>query len=533
MISSSRAGSTSRARFALPPWAGPLAFMLVAGIYAVVRFSGQWAEADSATFARVVRTFIGEGKLVSSAEPVYPNGYAFQVLSAYIVALTGLDVASIQQVIYPLTAAVVVLPAWVLYRELTESARGATLATLLLMTQPEFLFVVLRSSHEKFTRTLMLVLLFLLLRSFRLRGRPVLLASHVVAFHLAAFALIVSNNLIAHSFMIAVAGAVALAALLRRRSPALMEQSGAALRRLPYTVFGFLVLIYLVTFFVYSPAQHDLLVLRNMGERIAALLLDVQKTGGQSATNPYAQVQLAWISVSAYLLVSIANWGVLVSSFIIWAAQGIRWLFRGVAPATRAAQLMWLLYTSFAIQGVLSILSDASGVLGSNLQHRIFPSFSIMAVALVGAALAGWQPPRLSRLVQPVLALLLSVVAILSIMKATNEPLVSNKWTFYQPAEMEAIMWGDAHLKDAEIWTEFDERLLVAFDTAAGGSRNGNELTAWSLRDSTRNVLITEVTRLRSLRLMLPLPVPPNAFRVFDNGEAALYHRRPETPYQP
>lgn len=524
-------------------WLSPLLFMAIVGSYLVARYNGQWAEADSATFTKIIRAFTEGGRLAPEFGPVYPNGYLFQAISSFILALTGIDVVNLQQVLFPLLSLLVVLPAWVLYRELTESALGATLATVLLCSQPELLFMILRSSHEKFTRILMLLCLFILVRSFRHRGQPWLLAAHVGLFYLLFFALAGSNNLIAHSFIFAIVVAILLGRLLERRTtneldqePATQEsatQESGVFRRFFYIVLIALALVYLFIFYVYPPAQHDLLVLESITDRIIALLVDMRITGGSGATNAYLQVQNGWVSLPVYLLVSIANWIILGVSFAIACYQGVRWLGWGDAPKTLQARLLWLFYVAFSLQGALSILSDASGALGSNLQHRLFPSFSIMAVAVVGGALSRWRPRRHAGPVRFALAASISGIAILSILKATNEPLVSNKWTFYRPAEMAALVWTDAHLAGSPVWTEFDERLVVAYDMAKGDSDNGNLFEGYGARTTARTRVVTEVTRLRADRLDLTLPLPPDAFRVYDNGSAEVYHLRPETPYQP
>lgn len=514
------------------PWLGLLLYMLVVGFYFIARYSGRWAESDSATFAKVLRAFVEEGRLVPTLGPVYPNGYAFQALSAYIVALTGLEVAALQQLVFPLTACLVVLPAWTLYRELSGSTRGATLATLLLFTQPEFLFVILRSSHEKFSRALMLLCLFLLVRSFKLRDHPSLLTLHVSLFCLTTFALVASNNLLAHSFIVAVGTTYLLARYFEKRSLNLQHTSGPILQRLRNVVLICLAFVYVFTFYVYPPALHDLLVLKTVLDRVAALFLDVGTKAASDYADAYTVVASGWISVGAYFLVSIANWMVLATSFAIWMHQGIRWLLQGKRPKTQMAWLLWLLYAAFAAQGGLSAVADASGALSSNLQHRLFPTFSIFAVAMTGTWLAQWRPQRLAGLLRVVLAVTIFCISILSILKATNEPLVSNKWTFYRPAELAALVWSTAHLEESAIWTEYDERLIVAFDTAIGDPANHNHFQAYRLLPTTRNIVLTSITRLRSSRLRDPLPVPPDAFRVYDNGDAEVYHLRPQTPHQ-
>jgi len=506
-------------------WLGPLLFMVVVGIYFPMRYAGHWAESDSATFTYYIQSFIDQNRLIPKTGIIYPNGFAYQAISAFALSLTGLGVASLQQWVYPLLAALVVLPAWVLYRDLTGSNRAATLTTILLFTQPEFLFVILRSSHEKFTRTLMFICLFWLVRSLALRHQPKRLAVYIVLLYLTAFSMISSNNLLANSFIFAIATAMVIGLILEKRNPGLKEHK-YILKRLPFTTTICLGLVYIFTFYVYPPAQHDLVVFRTLLDRIAALFLDVQA----QTTNAYAQVSQAWVSLPTYFIVSISNWIILFASFGIWLRQTYLWIWRSKTPKTQMAWILWLLYATFAVQGALSVISDASGALTSNLQHRIFSSFMMIAVAVVGMALADWHPPRYTKLISLGLTVGIFCISILSVMKATNEPLLSNKWTFYQPNELVALEWGDTHLKNAEIWTEFDERLIVAYYTLNGGS--ANDFTS-NATERTRNRLVTTITRLRGYRIHQPLPVPPDAFTVYDNGMAQLYHLKPQTPYQP
>jgi hypothetical protein len=465
---------------------------------------------------------------------VYPNGFAFQALSSYLLALTGLELGTLQRLVFPLLALTVVLPAWALYRELTHSVRAATIGVVLLFTQPEFLFVILRSSHEKFTRILMLLCLFLLVRSFRFRDRPFQFAAHISLFYLTTFAFVASNNLLAHSFIVAIASALAMGWLLERRLSASRRRAGGIIKRLLLATLISLCLVYVFTFYLYPPAQHDLLVLKDTGERIRSLFLpeESQELNQGRYTNAYAYVASGWISLPAYFLVSSANWIVLAGSFAIWARQGIRWLWHGEAPHAHVGWLLWLFYASFGLQGVLSIMADASGALASNLQHRLFPSVSIMTVAMVSSALARWRPRQFARPIQAALSAGIAGIAILSVMKATNEPLVSNKWTFYRPDELVALVWSDAHVQNALVATEYDERLTSAYSMEIGDTHNGNQLSTFYVVPRARTIVLSTVTRLRSARLGVPLPNPADALRIYDNGDVDIYHLRPKTPYQ-
>jgi hypothetical protein len=290
-------------------------------------------------------------------------------------------------------------------------------------------------------------------------------------------------------------------------------------------------LVYLVTFYVYAPARHDLLVMKSLWDQVAALFLDVQAKTDRSYTDAYGAVVIGWRSVRVYFLVSLGNWILLAASLAVWAYQAVRWMWRRETPEPRA-WLVWLFYAAFAVQGILSVVADASGALSSNLQHRLFPSFSIWSAALVGMAIDRWRPRRFATPARLGLAAGACCVAVLSVAKATNEPLASNKWTFYRPAELAALDWTDGHLRGVDIWTDYDERLLVALDTARDGSSDTNRLQGSGVRPWTRDLLVTDVSTVRSQRLGRPLPVPPDAIRTYDNGEAEVYHLRPQTPYQ-
>lgn len=504
-------------------------YMVAVGLYFVLRYNGHWMENDSAVLTQAIQTMSTEGQLVPSGDKavVYGNGYAYQVISIFLIGMTGLDVLSLQQLFYPILTALIVLPAYALYREMTGKIRAALIATILLFTQPEFLFVILRSSHEKYTRTFMLLCLFLLLRSMRQLQNRWSFVIYVALFYISSFALIASNNLLAHSFILSIAIALLLGQALKLRNPSLRNLGGHTLHRFTYILLTSLGLVYLFIFYLYRPAEDNLYVLRSIVDRISALILDVE----QEAHNSYATVQATWISLPIYFAVSIGNWLLLASSFVIWCRQGLAWVVRRETPPSRAAWITWLLYGSLAVQGGLSILIDASGALSSNLQVRLFPSFSLIGVAIVAREMDSWRP-HLNKIWQAGIAMTIACIALLSVLKATTEPLLSNKWIYYHSSELTALSWADQNLHSATIWTEFDERLSTAYFARSAYSPNDNGIHGFALRPNDRMMLVSTISRFRSLRLNYPLPVLPDALQVYDNGETQLYRQRPYTAYQ-
>jgi hypothetical protein len=113
--------------------------------------------------------------------------------------------------------------------------------------------------------------------------------------------------------------------------------------------------------------------------------------------------------------------------------------------------------------------------------------------------------------------------------KATNEPAISNKWTFYLPAEASAIEFTTNHTRDPAYWSDLDERLIAVQSLLTSSAV---QPLAFAIRPETRLFLITDITRLRAERLNKPLPPVTGENRVYDDGGAQLYRRRALTPYE-
>ncbi len=57
---------------------------------------------------------------------------------------------------------------------------------------------------------------------------------------------------------------------------------------------------------------------------------------------------------------------------------------------------------------------------------------------------------------------------LLSLLKATAEPLLSNYWTFYTPAERAALAWAERALSGRNLWTGMDGRVSDAYVIQTG-----------------------------------------------------------------
>jgi hypothetical protein len=158
----------------------------------------------------------------------------------------------------------------------------------------------------------------------------------------------------------------------------------------------------------------------------------------------------------------------------------------------------------------------------------------MLGAPVTAAWLLRLQPKsRVNRLAfNGLLATMVSALAVLSIAKATNEPLLSNKWIMYQPGELQAIRWADGALSERTLWVGHDERLYTAYTIANEARPRSVRFDQYALEPGTIDYLISEINRQQGVRLEKPLPVEADSLRTYDNGEVQIYHRRPRTPFQ-
>jgi hypothetical protein len=506
--------------------------VLLVATWFLLRYGGRVGDNDTFAFTRNINATL-ESATIAPPQDFYPNGYGFSSLAVSAMQISGLSMPGMQVFAAGLLVIWLIFPAWLFYRELTATAGGATLAGIILFVQPEFLFMVLRGTHEKFTRGLMFLCLYFFVRGLRSSRRPALFTSLLLSFYLVSYGLIAFNIFQATSFILAMGTALGLTWSVIRLRKTSYQVAGFALRRLGFAVVTMLVISFIFVFYIYPPAQHSLSILESVSERVARLVLDVEGTiTGES----YQYINFGWVSLPVYFVITIANWLTLLGSAIIWLWWTWRWFRSGYQPQKLHELLLWSFYGAFTFLGVLSILVDISGTVIGNLQHRIFPTFIMLAAPLIAWWLVTNSPnsPRVRRSLHSGLWVLIGLLALLSTLKATNEPLVSNKWTFYLSAEREAIQWADSELPEGSYtWVSFDERLITALGARGKGSLPTDiHLDVYDVETSTRDFLISDINRRRSLRLGVPLPFEADSLITYDNGQAQIYHIRSRTPFQ-
>ena len=504
------------------------------GTYFILRFAGHWNEGDTARLSQAVKYIHHMGRLVPDAPgPIYPYGPTYPALSTFLLEITNTSPPTLMLHVYPLTVALIAFIGFALYRVLTGDASVALLATLFLYLQPDFLWVTFRGSHEKVTWSLVLLAFLLLARSFTARGRIEKLVRFVLLFYLVAFALIATNVFFASSFIAALSlgflGGSLLFAL-RETRKTWGPESKPQVRRLLYVTSSCCALLYLVIFHVYPPANSTFRTLRTLLERLVALLLNIEMP-----FNPYEYVIVTWPNPWIYIALTLFNYMILLISFAVWVGGLMHFLKEGYSRLELPRFFLWLMYSAFALQLAMSVIMDRTGVAGGNFQVRLFTPMMLMAIPLASMGVLrawSWLKPRPWRKAVVALAILLvSWFSLAALMKATNEPTLSNRWIFRTQAEQEAGAWIKRHIASAKIWVGMDERLLSAMEFSLY-PHEGLFFDGWSIEPGTRYFLLSTFERLKYARLKHPLPYFEEENKVYDNGEVQLYHRRPRTPYQ-
>jgi len=511
---------------------GLLCFGLIIATYWIVRSGGLWADNDSAFMANAIRTVARDGRIVPNAAEVYANGYGYQVLSAAVLAFSGISVPTLQQFIYPLLSAFVVLPAWAAYRGLLGSATSATVGTLILFLIPGYLFTLLRGSHERLDRVFIFAILWLLVRSARTGQRPEVSAIHAGLIAVMGYALVATNDLFGMSMFAAMAIALG-GALVLQKGPTNTRVAAMSIVRDSrwVTAAGFVALA-IFMLFIYEPAGHSLRQLLQVPTSMITNLLREAPAApagpGPADGDPLAGIVVRWIHPAVYFLLSLGEYLLIVGSALAWLRLG--WLlFRHRMAAKFGPLFLWLLYAAFAVQFGAAVFSEGASAIADNLQYRSFTVFALVAAPMLAHGLGAF---RLAEWPKPLLRTGLAFMVVAALFKATNEPLVGNNWTFYTGPELAALEWADANQRATFTWVGPDERLSAAYGVAAGVTENMNRWAFRAPEPIVRAFLISDGVRTQSARLGLPLPAVDPHNRVYDNGSVQLYRTRAVAPFQ-
>jgi hypothetical protein len=508
--------------------------------YMTLRFLGNWSEVDTSIITRVIESSIQSASVLNPEIP-YTNGMGYPAMIVFLTTLTGIPSQTLQIYILPMVMAFIPVVIFIAYRSLINHKGIALLATLMVYLQPDFVWVTWRGSHEKVTWLLVLVLLFLLSRSFTENKRVGRVLRYMLAFYLCIFSLVTINVFFSSSFIFALIisflGAFILFGFRTRFQTGNQTNIVPHIRRVVYITFSCLICLYLFMFHIYPLVTSSLRLFGTLFEQLALILLPVEESSNQ-AFNAYSYLSVSWLNPMIFLILTLFNWLILGVSLVTWA-HGIPHYLR--QPNLKQHDLprlfLWLLYPGFAVQLAFAVIADLVRLFSGNLQVRLFTPLMLIAIPIAAIGFFEFYNRISKRLWRNAFtAMLVPIViwfGIAALLKATNEPLLSNKWLFTTTAEREAVHWSSKHLHDATIWLSYDERVLVNAEMMTPDKTlSGIRFDAFIPEYNTRYYLISEIERLRLARWLAPELDLDTENIVYDNGSVQIFHRRPRTPFQ-
>ncbi len=495
-------------------------YALFSRIYYIFRFNGRWIEWDTGAWTKFIQAVYNQ-KTIIPTTGVYSNGYGYQVISTYLLSVTNLSVRSLQSLVYPVIGVVSVLVAYSLYLEFCGNKKVALLSAFLLCLSPDFLFRTSRGSHERFTFLFILLVIFILTRTFTLdRSKKDYLKNFVVyvlMFYVVVYALITINTFFASSFIIAVIFAFLFGYMISSKLPVY------DFRRLIYTAATSIVFIFSNMFYIYSPAR----TLLNYADTIRDKAVLVGLSIADQPTPQYAYILYTWPSFHTYLFLTLFNWIIAPLSLIAY----LRLVYDFIVKRKRLSSplvLLLIFYTIFSLQLLLFIYTDRLGVF-THLELRIFPVLMFFAVPLAAIQVFNIiESPILKNnyrsIVKSLFVILFVVLAVNSVLKATMEPNITNEWMFYTNHEKIGLDWTYTYIKNEPIWAGLDDRLMATFNL-------NSDLGAHKAIDFTYShahagfYFISSTIKKRAMKSRYFLPDLKDTSQVYDNGNVQIYKK--------
>jgi hypothetical protein len=319
------------------------------------------------------------------------------------------------------------------------------------------------------------------------------------------------------------------------------EAAGASW--LLYVAIVSIVFVFIVIFVWYSPARSVVAVTGDITDRIRLFMVSpISEPGGLLKI-----VSASWVFPNAWLWLRIYDIVIMLTAGIGWIY--LIWRLRSAAPSAvspvgTGTSWLLILLPAFALQNMLFVLSDLTGSVGdiNNLQIRLIPFTALVAVPTAVYTLIrflSWLRTRRTayKLVSIGLVIATALALVLGLIKGTSEPLLSNAWFFYAPAERSGVAWLNQAVPQFDfelgrrtptVWTGHDFRIgRFWLEQFWGSSRNILPLTS-SLNTQYTYVFISPGVRMLSERYSQPIPDLQAAGLIYDNGVAKIYYRPQE-----
>jgi hypothetical protein len=473
-------------------------------LYIISRYGGLVADGDVSFFTKAIQDFQVHGGVGEFVR--YSNGLGFQILATEISDITGLTIPQVQLLPFGFFYLII---AYLLFREFTDSKYTALIGAAVLSLLPDLLFITARGTHERYTFFLFLLSLFILVRysknSLSFQKSAKYLA--ILYFSLLTMALI--NQL----FFILILIAIITAAFLGLLQSFIFKMDGISYKKMLFsiipiipltyllvqygtssnTMFSWVISIWLGKIFIFPP-HIPVLPLFGLAILLVLILYAIHKRGMNFILQHGINILinnlkktefnekrlyfvvfllfLVWItfvyyfiapsntsfhSPTIYFLLTGIYWIILPISGLMGLIVVKRYVIDKKSEYTHKNLWALVLVSFFGLFG-LSVFIDRvihSGI-ADNLELRIFPYLLIFSVCGAACALSEISTTIVKAPWKKLFVVLIIVTFIIfsisSLLKATNDPFISDFKIYYTPEEKNGIDWIEINSPQSSIW---------------------------------------------------------------------------------
>ncbi|MFA4849345.1 MAG: hypothetical protein WC626_06415 [Methanoregula sp.] len=491
-----------------------LAYGFFSHLYIISRYGGLVADGDVSYFTKAIQDFQVHGGIGEFVR--YSNGLGFQIIATEISDITGLTIPQVQLLPFGFFYLII---AYLLFREFTDSKYTALIGAVVLSLLPDLLFITARGTHERYTFFLFLLSLFILVRYSKNSHSLQKSATYVAILYCSLLTMALINQWFFVLILIAIISTTFLGLI----QSLFFKTNGDPYKRMLFSIIPIILLSYLLVqfgtssntmfsgvmsiwlgkFFTFSP---HVPVLPLLGVAVLlVLILYVIHTRGNHFILQYGfnapinnlkknklerrilyvivlLLFLVWIPF-VYYFIAPSN-TTFHSPGIYFFLTGIYWIILPISVLMGLIivkhytidknseyahkNLGTLLFLSFFGLFGLSVFIDRiihSGV-GDNLELRVFPYLLVFSAGITACAVfeistnivkAPWK-----KLFVGLIIVAFAIFSISSLLKATNDPSVSDFKIYYSPEEKNGINWLEINNPQSSI-TFREDRFSTAF----------------------------------------------------------------------
>jgi hypothetical protein len=299
-----------------------------------------------------------------------------------------------------------------------------------------------------------------------------------------------------------------------------VPQITTSFKRMIYTSAASTTFFFSYMFYLYAPSRTLFYMFDTLADKVGAIALATE----QHVTPQYTYIFQTWLSFKVWLILTLFNWVIAPLSLAAWILLIYKFFWKK-QHLSGSILLLIMFYTAFSLQLLITIFADRFGVF-NNLELRVFPVLMFFAVPMASITIMRITEFKgldegIKKSFKITFIFLIVIFIVSSLLKATNDPIVSNKWLFYSEQEKESIEWMEHSLVGQSVWAGLDERLINVFKSYS--TIETFDTIKFTRPESAKYWLISDIIEKRANRIRRPLPPINNLPIIYDSGSVRIY----------